>query len=69
MHVHNRHRSQCYQQFEPTALRTPTVLKAQYTLSLFVGFINQWQVFVEEMGELWPVDLFKNNISEVVFKG
>jgi hypothetical protein len=69
VHVHNEHCSQRNEKFEPTVLGTPTVFKVENTLPLFVCFINQWQVLVEEMCKLKMIYLFENNISKVVFGG
>jgi hypothetical protein len=49
--------SQRNRKFEPTVLGTPKVFKVENTLSLFVSFVNQWQVVIEE-----------NNISKLSSK-
>jgi hypothetical protein len=45
------------------------VFKVDNTLSLFVSFVDQWQVVIREIGKLWMIDIFESNIFKVVFKG
>ena len=48
---------------EPTVLSWPFLFKAENFLSLFVVFINDGMVVIDEMHKFWVIDLFLQSMT------